>query len=309
VSLPDQKADSTAESKSSPVSGTRPPAAGDTGMVVAVVRALCRDRVTLCALLFLAFVTIVAVAGPFVVGTEPNALNLRHALVSPNSEFWLGTDDLGRDQFSRLVDATRVTMAAATEAVLVSLVIGLPLGLVAGYFGGKLDGVLGSANDALMSVPALLLAVAVVAVVGPGLTTSMFAIGVVFSPSIFRIVRGATMAVRSETYIEAAVAIGCRPLRIMFVHVLRNTFPPVLVQVSLLFGIAMIAEANLSFLGLGVTPPQASWGSLLRTAFDNFYTAPFLMFAPGLAIALTVLAFSQIGDGLRTATGDTKGTR
>lgn len=309
MSLPDQKAGSTAEPPSSPATGARPPAAKDTGMVVAVVRALCRDRVTLCALLFLLFVTIVAVAGPLLVGTEPNALNLRHALVSPDGEFWLGTDDLGRDQFSRLVDATRVTMAAATEAVLVSVVIGLPLGLVAGYFGGKLDGVLGSANDALMSVPALLLAVAVVAVVGPGLTTSMFAIGVVFSPSIFRIVRGATMAVRSETYVEAAVAIGCRPLRIMFVHVLRNTFPPVLVQVSLLFGIAMIAEANLSFLGLGVTPPQASWGSLLRTAFDNFYTAPFLMFAPGLAIAFTVLAFSQVGDGLRTATGDTKGTR
>ncbi|GGL15419.1 ABC transporter permease [Nocardia jinanensis] len=192
-------------------------------MVVAVVRALCRDRVTLCALVFLAFITIVVVAGPFIVGTEPNALNLRHALVSPNGEFWLGTDALGRDQFSRLVDATRVTMA-----------------------------------------------------------TSMFAIGIVFSPSIFRIVRGATMAVRSETYVEAAVAIGCRPLRIMFVHVLRNTFPPVLVQVSLLFGIAMIAEANLGFLGLGVTPPQASWGSLLRTAFDNVYTAPF-SFSGGMA--------------------------
>ena len=280
-----------------------------TSMLATTVRALCRDRVTLCALVFLGFVTLVAIVGPLVVSTDPNTLNLRNALVSPNAEFWLGTDDLGRDQFSRLVDATRVTMLAATEAVFVSVIIGLPLGLISGYFGGKIDAVFGRLNDALMSVPALLLAVAVVAVVGPGLTTSMFAIGVVFSPSIFRIVRGATMAVRSETYVEAAVAIGCRPLRIMFVHVLRNTFPPVLVQVSLLFGIAMIAEANLSFLGLGVTPPQASWGSLLRTAFDNFYTAPFLMFAPGLAIALTVLAFSQIGDGLRTAVGDTKGTR
>ncbi|WP_280490031.1 ABC transporter permease [Nocardia carnea] len=290
--------------------GVPPSPIQDTGtasMAAMTIRALCRDRPALCALVFLGFVVLVAVVGPLVVTTDPNSLDLRSALVSPNSEFWLGTDDLGRDQFSRLVDATRITLAAASEAVLVSVIIGLPLGLVAGYLGGSIDAVFGRLNDALMSVPALLLAVAVVAVVGPGLTTSMFAIGVVFSPSIFRIVRGATMAVRSETYIEAAVAIGCRPLRVMSVHVLRNTFPPVLVQISLLFGVAMIAEANLSFLGLGVTPPQASWGSLLRTAFDNFYAAPFLMFAPGLAIALTVLAFSQIGDGLRAAVGDKKG--
>lgn len=284
-------------------------APADPGVFRTLFAKLCRDRLSLVALVFLGLVTIVALIGPFLVGTDPNALNLRSALHPPSAEFWFGTDELGRDQFSRLISATHVTMIAATEAVVVSLVIGLPLGLVAGFRGGRADAVLSRLNDALISVPALLLAITVVAVVGPGLTTSMFAIGLVFSPSIFRIVRGATMSVRSETYVEAAIAIGCRPLRIMVVHVLRNTFPPILVQVSLLFGIAMIAEANLSFLGLGVTPPQASWGSLLRGAFDNFYAAPYLMFAPGLAIALTVLAFSQLGDGLRTAVGDSKETR
>ncbi|MGV9946779.1 ABC transporter permease [Rhodococcus aetherivorans] len=284
-------------------------AATEPGVLRTLLAGLTRDRLTLVALAFLALVTFVALIGPLLVRTDPNALNLRFALQPPGSEFWLGTDDLGRDQLSRLVSATRVTMVAATEAVLISLVIGLPFGLVAGFLRGRVDAVLSRLNDALMSVPALLLAIAVVAVVGPGLTTSMFAIGIVFSPSIFRIVRGATVAVRSETYVEAAIATGCSPVRIMFVHVLRNTFPPVLVQVSLLFGIAMIAEANLSFLGLGVTPPQASWGSLLRGAFDNFYAAPYLMFAPGLAIALTVLAFSQLGDGLRTVIGDSKETR
>lgn len=274
---------------------------GSDGVVQRMFADLRRDRLSLAASIFAAGVVFVALSGPWLVSTDPNQLDLRHALARPGADFWLGTDDLGRDQFSRLVSATRVTALAAAEAVVVSLVIGLPSGLVAGYFGGKIDAVLSRLNDALMSVPALILAVAVVAVVGPGLTTSMFAIGVVFSPSIFRIVRGSTLAVRAETYIEAAVAIGCRAPRILAVHVLRNIVPPVLVQVSLLIGIAMIAEANLSFLGLGVTPPEASWGSMLRTAFDNFYAAPFLMFAPGLAIGLTVLAFSQLGDGLKAA--------
>lgn len=267
------------------------------------------DTLSFVAFVFVSAVILIAIFGPMLVSTDPNQLNLRHALARPSSEFWLGTDDLGRDQFSRLIYATRVTLLAAAEAVTVSLVIGLPLGLVAGYFGGKIDSVLSRLNDALMSVPALILAIAVVAVVGPGLTTSMFAIGVVFSPSIFRLVRGSTMSVRSETYVEAAVAIGCRSPRIMFVHVLRNIFPPVLVQISLLIGIAMIAEANLSFLGLGVVPPEASWGSMLRTAFDTFYAAPFLMFAPGLAIGLTVLAFSQLGDGLGGALTGKKTSR
>jgi ABC-type dipeptide/oligopeptide/nickel transport system permease subunit len=267
-----------------------------------------RDRLSFAASIFAAGVVFVAIFGPWLVSADPNQLDLRHALAPPGADFWLGTDDLGRDQFSRLISATRVTALAAVEAVVVSLVIGLPSGLVAGYFGGKIDAVLSRLNDALMSVPALILAVAVVAVVGPGLTTSMFAIGVVFSPSIFRIVRGSTLAVRAETYIEAAVAIGCRAPRILTLHVLRNIVLPVLVQISLLIGIAMIAEANLSFLGLGVTPPEASWGSMLRTAFDNFYSAPFLMFAPGLAIGLTVLAFSQLGDGLKAAITGKKAT-
>lgn len=264
-----------------------------------LVQRFFEQKLAVFAAVFLFVLVAISFLAPFLAPSDPFVQGLTHTLKSPSAEHWLGTDELGRDQFSRFLYGGRTTLLAAFQAVAVSLVIGLPLGLIAGYIGGAVDLVLSRFNDALMSAPALILAVAVVAVLGPGLTNAMLAIGLVFSPSLFRIVRGATIQVRSETYIEACRAIGCTPARIMYKHVLLNIVPPVAVQVTILLGVSMLAEASLSFLGLGVRPPTPSWGGMLRTAFDNIYSAQHLMYAPGIAIGLSVLAFSQVGDGMR----------
>ncbi|TQM11358.1 ABC transporter permease [Pseudonocardia kunmingensis] len=259
------------------------------------------ERAAIVAAGFLILIAVVALLAPVLAPTHYAAIDLDAVSRPPGATHWLGTDELGRDVFSRFLYGARTSLLAALQAVAVALLIGLPLGLAAGYLGGLVDTILSRLNDAVMSAPALILAVAVVAVLGPGLTNAMLAIGIVFAPSLFRIVRGATLAVRAETYIEASRAIGCTPLRIMVRHVLLNIVAPVVAQISILLGVTMLAEASLSFLGLGVSPPLPSWGSLLREAFDNLYTAPYLVYAPGIAIGLTVLALSQLGDGVRTA--------
>jgi ABC-type dipeptide/oligopeptide/nickel transport system permease subunit len=257
------------------------------------------ERAALVALGFLVLVVLAAALAPWLVSSPPNQMNLDAVSSPPSAAHWLGTDELGRDLVSRFLHGARTSLLAGLQAVVIALLIGLPLGLLAGYVGGFVDTVVSRVNDAVMSAPALVLAVAVVAVLGPGLTNAMLAIGIVFAPSLFRIVRGATLQVRSETYIEASRAIGCRPSRIVVRHVLLNIITPVLAQVTILAGVSMLAEASLSFLGLGVRPPDPSWGSLLRDAFDNLYTAPYLVYPPGIAIGLTVLALSQLGDGVR----------
>ncbi|MCW2580842.1 MAG: putative oligopeptide/dipeptide transporter integral rane subunit [Blastococcus sp.] len=259
------------------------------------------ERLAVAAGLFLLLVVVVAVLAPVLAPSDPAEQDLVNSFQSPSSAHWLGTDELGRDLFSRFLHGARTSLLAALQAVAIALLIGLPLGLLAGYLGGLVDTVLSRVNDAVMSAPALVLAIAVVAVLGPGLTNAMLAIGIVFAPSLFRIVRGATLQVRAETYIEASRAIGCTPVRIMTRHVLRNIVPPVIAQVTILLGVSMLAEASLSFLGLGVRPPEASWGSMLRDAFDQIYSVQYLVWAPGIAIGLTVLAFSQLGDGIRAA--------
>lgn len=259
------------------------------------------DRVAVAATVFLGLVVAVALLAPVLAPSDYIEGDLTAVSQPPSATHWLGTDELGRDIFSRFLYGARTSLLAAVQAVAVALLIGLPLGLLAGYVGGAVDTVLSRINDAVMSAPALVLAVAVVAVLGPGLTNAMLAIGIVFAPSLFRIVRGATLQVRAETFIEAGRAIGCTPLRLMVRHVLLNIVAPVVAQVTILLGVSMLAEANLSFLGLGVRPPEPSWGSLLREAFDNLYVAPYLVYAPGIAIGLTVLAFSLVGEGIRAA--------
>lgn len=249
---------------------------------------------------FLLLLIILLIVGPLFV-LPPNKQDLMNALASPSGDSWLGTDELGRDQVSRMLHGGRTTLLASMQAVTLAVAIALPLGLVAGYLGGWIDSALSRFNDALMSVPGLILAVTVVAVLGPGLTNAMIAVGVIMAPLLYRIVRGATLGVRSETYVEASRAIGCTHRRIMYRHILLNIVPPVLVQITLLLGVAMVAESGLSFLGLGVRPPTPSWGGMLRTAFNNLYSGRHLMYPPGIAIAVAVFAFSQLGDGLRDA--------
>lgn len=262
-----------------------------------------RQRPALAALGFLVFIVLVAVFAPVLAPADPNAQILRDNLQSPSWSHWLGTDELGRDILSRLIYASRLSLLAALQAVGVGIVLGVPPGLVAGYLGGRIDALIMRITDAVMSFPPLILAIAIVGVLGPDLRNAMFAIGVVFAPRFVRLVRGTVLAVREETFIEASRSIGTPMSKIIRRHILPNVMSPLVVQISLAAGFAMLAEASLSFLGLGAQPPDASWGVMLGRGFREISRAPWLVLAPGVAIALTVLAFNVLGDGIRDSIG------
>jgi peptide/nickel transport system permease protein len=273
-------------------------------------RRLLRNRVAMASLVYLVLLVLAAVLAPVIMPYDPAAQNLPERFQGPSSAHWLGTDGLGRDVLSRMLDATGVALMATLQAVLIALAFGAVLGLIAGYTGGFVDGLLSRIIDALMAMPALILAVAIIGILGPGLTNAMLAIGVLLTPTFYRVVRGATMTVRHATFVESARASGSSATRILYRHVLPSISSPLLVQISFAAGIAIVAEASLSFIGLGVQPPQASWGSMLSEAFSDLSRADFLVVPPTLAVALTILAFSTLGDGLRDALGrQTEGAR
>lgn len=250
---------------------------------------------------FLALLGLVALLAPWVAPHDPVAQSLVDRFAPIGSEHWLGTDDYGRDVFSRLVFGARVSLGAAVQAVGTTLVLGLPLGILAGYFGGRLDAILGRAMDALMSVPSLVLALTIIAVLGPGVTKAMLAVGVVLTPRTFRVARASTLDVRNDTYIEAARSVGVTTPRILVRNILPNVMPPLVLVTAVSFGSAVAAEASLSFLGLGVRPPAASWGAMLKDAASAMSQEPLLVWPPGVAIFATVLAFTALGEGLRAA--------
>jgi ABC-type dipeptide/oligopeptide/nickel transport system permease subunit len=263
-----------------------------------------RQRPALLSLLLLLLLTGIAVLAPLLAPADPDDQNLRNVLAGPGADgHLLGTDQFGRDMLSRMLVASRISLLAAVEAVGVAVVLGVPLGLVGAYLGGRFDRWVVRLADAFMSFPPLILAVAIVAARGPGLTNAMFAVGLVTAPRLLRLVRSTVLSVREETYIEAARSIGTPAGRIIRRHVLPNVLSPLLVQLSLVAAFAMLAEATLSFLGLGVVPPQASWGSMLQEGARFVSLAPHLVIFPGIAIALTVLAFNVLGDGLRDSLG------
>ena len=245
----------------------------------------------------------VAIAGPWLAPYDPNANNLMQRLKPPSAAHWFGTDDLGRDIFSRMLAGARISISFPFGSVALAIVLGLPAGLLAGYGVTRVGRVLDFAADLLMSFPPLLLAIAFIAVRGPGLGSAMIVVGIIFAPRLFRIARAATQEVMAETYIEAARAIGSSPFQILLWHVLRNIAGPVIVYVSFAMGTALLIEAILSFIGLGVQPPAAGWGSMLGRAFRYLYQSPSGIIFPGVAIALTVLAFNLLGDALRDAVG------
>ncbi|MFE4503845.1 ABC transporter permease [Rhodococcus sp. NPDC056743] len=265
------------------------------------LRLLRRNIPALVSLVFLMLVLLLAVFGSVIAPHDPSSQNLSNSLAGMSGEHWLGTDVYGRDVLSRLLASASVTMLAVVQAVGVAALIGIPTGLFAGLVGGWAGGLISRISDALQSLPPLILAIAIIGIFGPGLTNAMLAIGLVMAPSLYRLSRGAAESVATETYIEAARALGCGKGRLLWSHVLPNAASPLLVQLSFSAGVAIVAEASLSFLGLGVQPPQTSWGSMVREAFDNVYTAPELIAAPAIMIVLTVLAFSTFGDGLRDA--------
>lgn len=262
-----------------------------------------RNRPAVLAAAFLAFLALVAVAAPLLAPYDPEAINPSNVLDGPSGDHLLGTDDLGRDVLSRLLFAARTSLFAALLAVSLSFVIGVPSGLLAGYARGWWDLVLNKVSDTLMSLPPLIVALGVIAATGPGLINAMVAVGILFTPRMFRLVRSATFGVRGETFVEAAVSAGATAPRIIRRHILPNILAPLTVEVSLLMSFALLAEASLSFLGLGVVPPDTSWGLMLGRAFRDIYTTPSLIYWPGLAIAMTTVSFNLVGDGIRDAMG------
>lgn len=261
------------------------------------------------ALGFLVVVMLLAAFGGLLAPYDPNAQDLSNSFAPADGAHLLGTDLYGRDNLSRLLDAASVTFAAIVQAVGVAALLGIPFGLLAGLLGGGVGAVLSRMSDALQALPPLILAIAIVGILGPGLTNAMLAIGIVLAPSLFRLARGAAESVATETYIEACRALGCSQWRLLWRHVLPNAASPILVQLTFSAGVAIVAEASLSFLGLGVQAPQTSWGSMLRDAFNSVYTDPTALIAPAVMIVGTVLALSTFGDGLRDALEGTGTTR
>ena len=269
------------------------------------LRRFASNKAAIIAAIVLLAIVIAAVLAPWITPKNPNTQDLLHRFKPPGHDGLLGTDELGRDVFSRLIIGARVSLVAAGEVTIISIVIGVPLGMLAGFHGGMIDAALSRAADAVMSVPFLLLALTVISVVGYGLAKSMAVVGVVLAPGFFRLTRGVTQEVRRETYIESSTAIGCSTWRTLIGHVLPNSLAPLIVQTTVTMSHGVTIEASLSFLGLGAAPPTASWGSMLQSALQNYYVAPYLVYPPGLMITITVLSLTLFGDGV----GDALGTR
>jgi len=264
-----------------------------------VLDAIVRRPVALVSAAVLLVVVLAAVAGPLIAPYPANAVDLSRALQPPSGAHWFGTDELGRDVLSRVVLAARVSMLVSVVSVTIAFVVGVTLGLVAGYAGGWADTLAMRAVDVMFAFPVLLLALSIVAILGPGLTTAMIAIGVVYTPIFARVARASTLSVREESYVRAARGMGARPLGIIARHVLPNVAAPLIVQTSLSLAFAILSEAALSFLGLGVQPPEPSWGRMLFDARGYLDQAWWMAVFPGLAVFVTVLAFNLIGDTLR----------
>jgi peptide/nickel transport system permease protein len=232
---------------------------------------------------------------------NPNEQDYLALTEAPSSAHWLGTDDLGRDILSRMIYGTRVSLQVGVIAVGIAVTIGVSLGLLAGYAGGFVEDVVMRFVDALQAFPGLILALGITAALGPGIGNAMIAIGIVAAPAISRLTRAQTLAIREREFVQAARVLGASPFTIVTRHIWPNVTAPIIVQATLLIATAIVTEASLSFLGVGVVPPTPSWGSMIRTGSQYLEVAPWLAFSPGIAIFATVLAFNFVGDGLRRA--------
>jgi peptide/nickel transport system permease protein len=250
-------------------------------------------------LVILGILMLVAVFAPLLAPHDPDAIESSRVLRGLSFSHPFGSDALGRDVLSRVIFAFRVSLAVAVGSVLVAFAIGIPLGLLAGYRGGWVDTFIMRPVDMLLALPALLLAIALIAIVGPGSLIALLAISVIYIPILARVIRSSTLVTTSQTYIEAARARGSTSRRIVVRHVLPNAIGPAIIQASVLMGFALQIEAALSFLGLGAQPPTPSLGVMLADGRDVLTQAPWVEIFPGIAIALTVLAFNLVGDGLR----------
>ena len=258
-----------------------------------------RRPVAVASLLILVVVVVMAIFGQWLTPYGINEVNISRRLEGPSAQHWFGTDELGRDILTRVIASASVSVRVSVIAVAIALVVGVSLGLLAGFFGGWLDSVIMRSQDVMFAFPEILLALAIVAILGPGVTTATIAIGIVYIPVFARVTRASALSVRTETYVRASKSLGAGPLRQMFSHVLPNISAPIIVQTSLSLAFAVLSEAGLSFLGLGVQPPEPSWGRMLFDSRAFFQDAWWLSVFPGLAVFVTVLACNLLGDVLR----------
>jgi ABC-type dipeptide/oligopeptide/nickel transport system permease subunit len=247
------------------------------------------------------FFALIAIVAPMIAPFDPVKPSFSSIRKPPSEMFWFGTDELGRDMLSRMIWGARASVMAGVVSVVIAIVLGVPFGLAAGYFGGWTDAVISRATEAMLAIPFLILAIALAAFLGPSLTNAMIAIGLSAMPIFVRLTRGQVLTVKAEDYVEGARAIGLPDLWIIVRYIFPNVLPPILVQATLTIATAIIAEASLSFLGLGQQPPHPSWGSMLNTAKNFMDQAPWMSIFPGSAIFLIVLGFNLLGDGLRDA--------
>lgn len=277
------------------------PLARKSSRTMALARVFRKYPLASVGIVIVGLVVIFAALAPIIAQHEPNIADGRNALQTPSAEHWFGTDRLGRDVFARVMYGSRISLQVGVLAVAFAGLIGVPLGMLGGYFGGWLDAIVMRWADAIIAFPSIVLALALVLVLGPSVLTIMFALGLASSPAYARLVRGQVLAVREMDFVLAARALGASHVRILIQHVFPNVTTPIVVASSLSMASAVLAEAALSFLGVGIRPPTATWGGMLQESYDLIYVAPWLSLFPGAAIFLLTLSLNLIGDGLRDA--------
>lgn len=258
-----------------------------------------RNKTSVVGFVMAIIIVCLAILAPWISPYDPIDQNVKLQYSAPSLAHLCGTDGYGRDEFSRILWGARVSLVVGIASVLFSMVFGIPLGVIAGYKGGRADSVVSRFNDIFMSFPIVIFGLLILAIMGPGLVKIIIAIGVALTPRIARLARGSTLSLKEMPYIEAARAVGQSDTKIIILHVLPNIFGDILVMGALWIATAIIVEASLSFIGLGVRPPTPSWGSMIRAGLDQLTNAPWLSMFPGLAIFLTVFSFNLIADGLR----------
>jgi glutathione transport system permease protein len=265
------------------------------------LRRLARQRVTMVAATLIALIVLAAIAAPWVAPYDPTTPDYQNVLSGPSFAHWAGTDSYGRDIFSRIVWGARISLTVSFLSVLLGAVVGISLGLASGFFGGWTDTLIMRLCDVMLAFPGILLAIAVVALLGPGVANVVYAVGTFSIPVYARIVRSNTLAVKNAMYVQAARSIGVRPLTLVLRHILPGTFAAIIVTTSMRIGTAILVAAGLSFLGLGAQPPSPEWGAMLADGRSYLGVADHLTFFPGLAIFITAITFNILGDGLRDA--------
>jgi peptide/nickel transport system permease protein len=263
------------------------------------LRRLARNQLAIAGALILAMVVFAALFAPFLSPMDPLEMAPTKLLQPPSAEHWMGTDEFGRDVMSRVIWGARISLYVGVLSVTIAVVVGVTLGLIAGYYGGLIDDAIARVLDVIFAFPTILLALGIVGMLGPNLTNAMIAIGIVYTPLYARLTRGTTLSVKQRDFVEAAIVAGANAPRILRRHVLPNVAAPLIIQTSLSLSLAILAEASLSFLGLGTQPPDPSWGTMVKTGQRLIELSPWPVVFPGLAIVLAVLAFNLLGDGLR----------